>query len=105
MELNDVEWKQIIDNDKLVVIDFSAEAWCNPCRIISPIIDKLSEKYIDKVIIGKINIDNNTVLATKYSVRGIPTVLFIKNGEVVDKIVGAGTESAYEQKIENLINS
>lgn len=104
MELNDVEWKKLIDDGESVVIDFSAESWCAPCRAISPIIDKLSEKYIDKIKIGKIDIDNNTELANVYNVRGVPTVLFIREGQVVDKIVGASQESNYEQKIESLIN-
>jgi thioredoxin 1 len=105
MELNDAEWKKLIDDGESVVIDFSAESWCAPCRAISPIIDKLSEKYIDKIKIGKIDIDNNTELVKTYNIRGVPTVLFFKEGRVVDKIIGAAKESDYEQKIETLINS
>ncbi len=87
-----------LDSDKLVVVDFWAE-WCGPCRLVSPIIDELSTEYDGKAVIGKVNVDDNAGVASKYSVRSIPTILFIKNGEVVDKQVGATTKAALEQKI------
>lgn len=68
--------------------------------MVSPIIDELSEHYKDRAVIGKVDVDNNDEATSKYGIRNIPTVLFIKNGEVVDKIVGAGTKNLFTEKIE-----
>ncbi len=88
-----------LDSDKLVVIDFWAE-WCGPCRMVSPIIEDLSSEYEGKAVVGKVNVDHNAGISMKYGVRSIPTILFIKNGEVVDKQVGATTKSVLEQKMQ-----
>lgn len=103
MKLNDEEWLKIINNKETAVIDFSAEEWCTPCKMIGPIIDKLSEKY-PNINIGKIEIDDNDKLATKYNVRNIPTILFFKDGNVVDKTVGAVSIQTLEDKIKLLIS-
>jgi len=98
-EFTDANFQEsAIDNEKLVVVDFWAE-WCGPCRLVSPIIDELSQDYDGKALIGKVNVDNNSGVASKYGVRSIPTIIFLKNGEVVDKQVGATTKAALEQKI------
>lgn len=98
-EFTDANFQEsAIDSDKLVVVDFWAE-WCGPCRLVSPIIDELSQDYDGKAVIGKVNVDSNAGVASKYGVRSIPTIIFLKNGEVVDKQVGATTKAALEQKI------
>jgi thioredoxin 1 len=85
-----------------VVVDFWAE-WCGPCRMIGPIIEELAEKFDGKAKVGKLNVDENPQVAMKYGVRSIPTVLFIKNGEVVDKIIGAVQKSVFIDKLTSLL--
>lgn len=98
-QITDATLQEVLSTDKLVVIDFWAE-WCGPCKMIGPIIDELSETYQEKVVIGKVDVDNNDEATAKYGIRNIPTVLFIKDGKVVDKIVGAGAKNMFVEKIE-----
>jgi thioredoxin 1 len=81
------------------VVDFWAE-WCGPCRLIGPIIEDLSKEYDGKATIGKVNVDDNPEVAMKYGIRSIPTILIIKDGEVVDKHVGTTTKASLAEKIE-----
>ena len=98
-EFTDANFKeQVLDNDQLTVIDFWAE-WCGPCRMVGPIIEELAKDYEGKVNIGKVNVDHNAMISQQYCIRNIPTILFIKNGEVVDKQVGAVPKSALEAKV------
>ena len=90
-------------NGGVSVVDFWAE-WCGPCRMITPIIEDLSKDYDGKATIGKLNVDDNPNVSMKYGIRSIPTILFIKNGEVVDKQVGVTTKQAMVQKLEALLN-
>ncbi|WP_235298922.1 thioredoxin [Portibacter marinus] len=85
-------------DDTLAVVDFWAE-WCGPCRMVTPIIEELSNDYEGKALIGKVNVDSNPEVSMKYGVRSIPTILFIKNGEIVDKQVGATSKASLESKI------
>lgn len=85
-----------------IVIDFSA-TWCGPCKKIAPIIEELASEYDGRVIIGKCDVDDNDELTSKYGIRNVPTVLFIKNGNVVDKNVGAAPKSDFVAKIEALL--
>ena len=94
--------EQVIRSDKLAVIDFSAE-WCGPCRMVSPIIHELAEEYYGRIVTGEVNVDENPQVTMKYKVRNIPTVLFIKNGEVVDKQIGAAPKSTYKNLVEKYI--
>jgi thioredoxin 1 len=92
----------VIKSDKLAVVDFSAE-WCGPCRMVTPIIHELADEYEGRIVTGEINVDDNPQVTLKYKVRNIPTVLFIKNGEVVDKQVGAVPKSNFKNLIEKYI--
>jgi thioredoxin 1 len=96
--------QEVMDFKGLVLIDFWAE-WCTPCKILEPIIAKLSEKYAGKenIKIGKLNVDDSPDTAMSYGVMSIPTMLFIKNGEIVDTIVGLRSESDIDSKISALI--
>jgi thioredoxin 1 len=91
---------EVITSDKLTVIDFWAE-WCGPCRAIGPIIEDLSKEYDGKVNVGKVNVDNNPQISMNYGITSIPAILFIKNGQVVDKLVGAQPKSNFVKKIES----
>lgn len=84
---------------QLVVVDLSAE-WCGPCRMVGPIIHELAEEYAGRIVAGELNVDDNPVVTAEYRVRNIPTVLFFKNGEVVDKQVGAVPKATYKGIIE-----
>lgn len=94
--------QEVINGGKPVVIDFWAE-WCGPCRMIGPIIDELAAEYEGKVVIGKCDVDSADAVAAKYAVRNIPTIVFIKNGEVVDKQVGSCSKDALQAKVDNLL--
>ncbi|NNC94126.1 MAG: thioredoxin [Chitinophagales bacterium] len=89
----------VLDSEKVAIIDFWAE-WCGPCRALTPIIEQLSTEYDGKAVIGKVNVDNNPEISMKYGIRNIPTILFIKNGEVVDKAVGVVPKAMLEQTLQ-----
>lgn len=98
-EFTDTNFQEsALDSSGLKVVDFWAE-WCGPCKLVSPVIDALSQEYEGKAVIGKVNVDHNPETSMKYGVRSIPTILFIKDGEVVDKHVGVATKASLEQKI------
>src|SRR5690554_3221533 len=100
IEITDSNYEQeVMQSDKLVVLDFWAE-WCGPCRQISPIIDELSEEYEGRVVIGKVDVDGSTDVTSKFSIRNIPTVIFVKGGKVVDKLVGAQPKQKFVSAIE-----
>lgn len=101
LQITDTTLDNVLNTDKLVIIDFWAE-WCGPCKMVGPIIEEISEKYKDQVVVGKIDVDNNDGATSKYGIRNIPTVLFIKNGVVVDKLVGAAGKNVFVEKIEKL---
>ena len=85
-----------------LVVDFWA-IWCGPCRMISPIISELAEKYDGKIVVGKCDVEENEDLALEFGIRNIPTILFFKNGEMVDKLVGAVPKAKLEEKFEALL--
>lgn len=90
---------EVLDSDKLTVVDFWAE-WCGPCRAIGPVIEELSKDYNGKVNVGKVNVDNNPQVSMNYGITSIPAILFIKGGQVVDKLVGAQPKANFVKKIE-----
>ena len=92
----------VIQSGKVAVVDFWA-TWCGPCIAIAPIIEDLAKEFEGSVVVGKVDVDNNPEVSFKYSVRNIPTVLFIKDGVVVDKQVGAASKSVYVNKLKALI--
>lgn len=99
-ELTDANFQETaLEREGLTVIDFWAE-WCGPCRMISPIVEELSKEYTGKVLVGKVDVDSNPEISMKYGIRSIPTILFLKNGEVVEKHVGATTKQVLANKIE-----
>ena len=89
---------EVLQSDKVTLIDFWAE-WCGPCRAIAPSVEELAKEYEGKAIIGKVDVDNNPGISARYGIRNIPTILFIKNGEIVDKQVGAVPKSVLEEKL------
>ncbi|NRB49361.1 MAG: thioredoxin [Saprospiraceae bacterium] len=86
----------------VAVVDFWAE-WCGPCRMIGPIIEELASDYEDKAIIGKVNVDDNPEISMKFGIRSIPTILILKDGEVVDKQVGVTTKNKLAEKIDKAL--
>lgn len=89
--------------DGVSMVDFWAP-WCGPCRMLAPVIDKLAEDFDGKAKICKVNADEEQDLAVKYGIRSIPTVLFMKDGEVVDQIIGAGSQQAFSDKLNTLLS-
>lgn len=100
LEFTDANFQnEVVQSDKLTVVDFWAE-WCGPCRAIGPVIEELSKDYAGKAKIGKLNVDVNPEVSIKYGITSIPAILFIKNGVVVDKQIGAVPKSVLDKKIQ-----
>ena len=103
LEFNDSNFEELVlKSNKPVVIDLWA-VWCGPCRLIAPHIEEMSKEYDGRALIGKLDVDNNPKTTARFGVRNIPTVLFLKNGEIVDKQVGAVPKSALVAKLEKLL--
>lgn len=104
LEFTDSNFKtEVLDSGKLTVVDFWAE-WCGPCRAIGPIIEELGKEYEGRVNVGKVNVDHNSEVSINYGITSIPAILFFKNGEVVDKLVGAQPKGNFVKKIEQHLN-
>ena len=102
LEITDSNCEELLRGDKPVVMDFWAE-WCGPCRMIAPIVDEVAKEYEGKVVVGKIDIDNNPNITVQFGIRNIPTLLFFKGGELADKHVGAIRKPDLIEKIDKLL--
>lgn len=104
IHVSDAEFdSKVLQSTVPVIVDFWAP-WCGPCKMIAPILEKLAVEYGDKVVIAKVNTDENPEWAMKYSIQGIPTLLFIGNGQVKDRVVGAVPAQVIRGKVESLLN-
>ena len=103
LELTDANFEELVMNsDKPVLVDFWA-VWCGPCRMVGPVVDEISNDYEGRAIVGKVDVDNNPEVAQKYGIRNIPTILFLKNGEIVDKQVGAVQKNTLAEKLDAMM--
>lgn len=100
LELTDANFDElVIKSDKPVLVDFWAE-WCGPCRMVGPLVEELSKEYDGKAVVGKVDVDNNPGISARFGIRNIPTLLFFKGGEVVDKQVGAVPKTVLAGKLD-----
>ena len=101
--ITDSKFSEIVEQGSLpVLVDFWA-TWCGPCRMLSPVVDKLAEKYEGKMVVAKCNVDESADIPMKFGIRNIPTLLFFKDGQLVDRLVGAVPQAEIEKKIEAII--
>ncbi len=103
IEITDTNFDDIIKTSQPVLIDFWAE-WCGPCKMISPVVEELAQELDGIAVIGKINVDDNPVITSRFGIRSIPTLLIFQNGEVVDKQIGVIPKSILKTKVRNYIN-
>lgn len=105
LELTSSKWEtEVLKAKGLVMVDFWAP-WCGPCRIIAPTIEELAKEYEGKIKVGKLNTDENPDIATRYGIMGIPTIMFFKDGQRVDQIVGVVPKSILKSKLDTLLSS
>jgi len=103
LEINDANFDELVlQSDKPVLVDFWAE-WCGPCRMVGPIVNELADDYAGKLTVGKVDVDSNPGIASKFGIRNIPTILFFKGGVVVEKHVGAAPKSTLSAKVDSIL--
>jgi thioredoxin 1 len=103
VEVTDQNFQEVTGAAGLSMVDFWA-VWCGPCRVVAPIVEQLADEYAGKVTVGKLDVDNNQRTATQFNVRSIPTILFFKEGKMVDQVIGAVPRAALESKIKQHLN-
>lgn len=103
LQITDASFYEVVlKSDKPVLVDFWA-TWCGPCRMLGPVIEELATEYEGRVVVGKVDVDNNQEFAAKYGVRNIPTVLVFKDGEVVGRQVGVAAKKTYTDALDSLL--
>lgn len=102
IEVTDSNWESILANELPVILDFWA-TWCGPCKAIAPTLEEIANEYDGKVIVGKVNIDENPKVTINFGIRNIPTLLFFKNGEIVNKHVGVIRKPDLVEKINTIL--
>ena len=102
LKVTDSNFNDILATDKLVMVDFWA-TWCGPCRAIAPVVEELANEYEGRAVIAKCNVDECQDIPMQYGIRNIPTLLFFKNGQLVDRMVGAAPKSELAKKIDSLL--
>lgn len=102
LAITDANFDEVINSDKPVLVDFWAE-WCGPCKMLSPIVEELAGEYDGKAIIASVDVDSNPAVSAKFGIRSIPTLLFFKDGEIVDKQVGYVPKAALAQKLDGVL--
>ena len=99
IEITDANFDELVLKSNVpVMVDFWAE-WCGPCRMVGPVVDEIAKEYEGKAVIGKVNVDHNPGISARFGIRNIPTILFLKNGEIVDKSVGAVPKTQLTEKL------
>jgi thioredoxin 1 len=102
-EVKDATFEEdVLNSDLPVVVDFWA-VWCGPCKMIAPIMEEFANEYEGKLKVAKLDVDNNPNVAVKYGIRSIPTVLFFKDGKIVEQVIGAYPKSHFKDKVEKII--
>ncbi len=105
IHVSDAEFQEkVLKSDTPVIVDFWAP-WCGPCRMVAPILDELAKEYGERIVVAKVNTDENPQWAMRYGVQGIPTMLFVKDGELFDRLVGAAPRPFIQQRVEAMLTT
>ena len=104
VKLTDADFDAQVKAEPLMVVDFWAE-WCGPCRMIAPVLEELAAEYGDRLVVGKVNVDENRQIAARFGIRSIPTLLFFRDGSRVDQVIGAHPKGTIKAKIDQLLNA